>query len=56
MALAETARYHRKLPTVPELPVLSRSTMREVIHDYALPAMLEGGAEREVLVSRHDSN
>jgi len=45
MALAGTARYHRKLPTV-----------RKGIHDGALPAMLEGGAVREVLVSRYDSN
>jgi len=56
MALAGTARYHRKLPTVPELPVLIRSTMREGIHDDALPVMLEGSAVGEVLVSRHDSN
>lgn len=47
---------HRKLPTVPELQVLSRSTMREGIHDGTLPAMIESGAVREVLVSRHDSN
>lgn len=39
-----------------ELPVLSRSTMREGIHDDALPVMLEGGAVREELVSRNDSN
>jgi len=54
--LARAARDHRKLPTVPELPVLSRSTMREGIHDDALPVMLEGGAVREELVSRNDSN
>ena len=56
MALAGAARDHRKLPTVPELPVLSRSTMREGIHDDALPVMLEGGAVREELVSRNDRN
>lgn len=44
MALAGAAGDHRELPTVPELPVLSRSTMRE------------GGAMREELVSRNDSN
>ena len=36
--------------------LLSRSTMREGIHDDALPVMLEGGAVREELVSRNDSN
>ena len=41
---------------MPELPVLSRSTMREDIHDDALPVMLEGGAVREELVRRNDSN
>ena len=56
MALAGAARDHRKLPTVPEPLVLNRSTIREGIHDDALPVMLEGSAVREELVSRNDSN